>query len=60
MARKIQIFDELMKGFREGIARKKGCHVALRVTEIRRVKPTRPIKQRQNGRHDKVTPNLED
>jgi putative transcriptional regulator len=42
MAKKVQIFDELMEGFREAIARKKGNPVALRVTEIPRVKPMRP------------------
>jgi putative transcriptional regulator len=42
MAKKIQIFDALMKGFQDVIARKKGHKVALRVTEIPRVKPMRP------------------
>ncbi len=42
MAKKIQIFDSLMEGFQEAIARKKGHKVALRVTEIPRVKPMRP------------------
>jgi DNA-binding transcriptional regulator YiaG len=42
MAKKVQIFDELMEGFRDAIARKKGHAVALRVTEIPRVKPMRP------------------
>ena len=42
MAKKVQIFDELMEGFRDAIARKKGNAVALRVTEIPRVKPMRP------------------
>ena len=42
MAKKIQIFDELMEGFRNAIARKKGHQVALRVTEIPRVKLMRP------------------
>ncbi len=37
MAKKIQIFDALMEGFQEAVARKKGCNVALRVTEIPRV-----------------------
>jgi hypothetical protein len=45
MAKKIQIFDELMEGFRDAIVRKKGRHVALRATEIRRAKPTRPAKK---------------
>jgi putative transcriptional regulator len=42
MPKKVQIFDELMEGFRDAIARKKGRAVALRVTEIPRVKPMRP------------------
>src|SRR5271169_5044837 len=42
MAKKIQIFDELMEGFRDAVARKKGHAVALRVTEIPRVKPMPP------------------
>jgi putative transcriptional regulator len=42
MPKKVQIFDELMEGFRDAIARKKGHTVALRVTEIPRVKPMRP------------------
>jgi putative transcriptional regulator len=42
MAKKIQIFDELMDGFRDAVSRKKGHNVALRVTEISRVKPMRP------------------
>ncbi len=42
MAKKIQIFDALMEGFQEAVARKKGRKVALRVTEIPRVKPMRP------------------
>lgn len=42
MPKKVQIFDELMEGFRDAIARKKGLPVALRVTEIPRVKPMRP------------------
>ena len=42
MATKIQIFDALMEGFQEAVARKKGRKVALRVTEIPRVKPMRP------------------
>ena len=42
MAKKIQIFDALMEGFRDAIAWKKGHNVALRVTEIPRVKPMRP------------------
>ncbi|MGC2527555.1 MAG: hypothetical protein WA639_07395 [Candidatus Acidiferrum sp.] len=42
MPKKVQIFEELMEGFRDAIARKKGRQVALRVTEIPRVKPMRP------------------
>ena len=42
MPKKIQIFDALMEGFHDAIARKKGHKVALRVTEIPRVKPMRP------------------
>jgi hypothetical protein len=41
MAKRVQIFDALMEGFRVAIARKKGRQVALRVTEIPRVKPKR-------------------
>lgn len=41
MAKKIQIFDELMDGFRDAIARKKGRHVALRVTQLRCLKHNR-------------------
>jgi hypothetical protein len=41
MPKKVQIFDELMEGFRDAIERKKGRRVALRVTEIRPVKPAR-------------------
>jgi hypothetical protein len=55
MAKTIQIFDELMDGFRDAIARKKGGHVALRVTEIRRANPKRPAKK-QRSRYDKATP----
>jgi hypothetical protein len=32
VTKKIRIFDELMKGFRDAIARKKGRRVALRIT----------------------------
>ena len=42
MAKKVQIFDAWMEGFKDAIARKKGHRVALRVTEIPRVKPMRP------------------
>jgi putative transcriptional regulator len=42
MPKKIQIFDPLMEGFQDAVARKKGLKVALRVTEIPRVKPMRP------------------
>ena len=42
MAKKVQIFDELMEGFRDAIAQRKGHAVALRITEIPRVKPMRP------------------
>jgi len=42
MPKKVQIFDELMEGFRDAIALKKGHPVALRVTEIPRVKSMRP------------------
>ncbi|MGC1618188.1 MAG: hypothetical protein WA765_06820 [Candidatus Acidiferrum sp.] len=41
MAKKIQIFDALMEGFRDAIARKKGYRVALRVTQLPRAKPMR-------------------
>lgn len=42
MPKKVQIFDALMEGFREAIARKRGQTVALGETEIPRVKPMRP------------------
>jgi putative transcriptional regulator len=42
MAKKIPVFDALMEGFQDAIARKKGHKVGLRVTEIPRVKPMRP------------------
>jgi putative transcriptional regulator len=42
MPKKIQIFDALMEGFQDAIARKKGHKVALRITEVPRVKPMRP------------------
>ena len=48
MAKNVQIFDELMEGFRDAIARKKGLPTALGVTEMPRVKhvrPTRPKKR---------------
>jgi len=41
MAKKIQIFDELMEGFRGAIARKKGHRVALRVTQLPRLRRNR-------------------
>jgi len=45
MAKKTQIFDELMEGFRYAIARKRGRRIALRVTEIRRANTPRPAKK---------------
>jgi hypothetical protein len=45
MARKIQIFNELMKGFRDAIARKRGNRVALRVTRLPRLKRPEPDKK---------------
>lgn len=42
MARKIQVFEGLMQGFRDSIALKKGRKTGLRVTEIPRVKPMKP------------------
>jgi putative transcriptional regulator len=42
MPKQVQIFDALMEGFRDAIARKKGHPVQLRVTEIPRVKPMHP------------------
>jgi putative transcriptional regulator len=42
VARKIQIFDELMAGFSDAIALKKGRKTALRITQIPRVKPMKP------------------
>lgn len=42
MPRKIQIFDDLMHGFEQAIALKKGRKVGLRITEIPRVKPMKP------------------
>jgi hypothetical protein len=38
MSKKIKIFDVLMEGFQDAIARKKGKQVALRIAEIPRVK----------------------
>ena len=55
MTKEIRIFDELMEGFRDAIARKKGRHVALRVTNIRRADPTRPAKKNRS-RSDEATP----
>lgn len=55
MPKKVQIFDELMAGFHDAIAQKKGRHVVLRVAEIRRANPSRPAKK-SRSRHDKVTP----
>jgi hypothetical protein len=57
MPKKVQIFDELMEGFRDAIARKKGRHVALRVTEIGRANPSRPAKENRS-RYDKAAPKL--
>lgn len=42
MTRKVQVFDELMAGFRDAIAQKKGRKTGLRITEIPRVKPMKP------------------
>lgn len=42
MTKKIQIFNELMEGFRDAIARKKDYRVALRVTRLPRLKRNRP------------------
>ena len=42
MTKKIQIFDALIQGFHDAIARKKGRHVSLRDTKIPRVRPIRP------------------
>jgi hypothetical protein len=56
MAKKIKIFDEMMEGFRDAIARKKGGHVALRVTGIRRANPARSARKNRS-RYDKATPN---
>jgi hypothetical protein len=41
MPKKVKFFDALMEGFRDAIARKKGRHVALRVTRLPRLKPRR-------------------
>ena len=49
MTKKIHIFDELMEGFRDVIARKKGRHVALRVTRLPRLKRNRPNKIKKIG-----------
>jgi hypothetical protein len=57
MPKKVQIFDDLMEGFRDAIARKKGRHVALRVTEIGRANPSRPAKENRS-RYDKAAPKL--
>ena len=47
MAKKNQIFDELMQGFQAAIARKKGQRVALRGTRLSRLKRNRlqPVKK---------------
>lgn len=42
MPKKTEIFDDLMEGFQDAIARKKGRRVGLRLTEIPRVKPMKP------------------
>ena len=49
VAKKVQIFDELMEGFRDAIARKKGRHVALRVTRLPRLKRNRPNQTKKIG-----------
>ncbi len=49
MAKKVQIFDELMEGFRNSIARKKGRHVTLRVTRLPRLRPTRSPKRKSSS-----------
>lgn len=41
MPKKVQIFDALMEGFREAIARKKGYRVGLRLTQILRARRKR-------------------
>jgi hypothetical protein len=46
MPKKVHIFDELMEGFRDAIARKKGRHVALRVTRLPLLKPRRSPKRK--------------
>jgi hypothetical protein len=57
MPKKVRIFDELIEGLRDAIARKKGRHVALRVTEIGRANPSRPAKK-SRSRYDKAAPKL--
>jgi putative transcriptional regulator len=42
MRRKVQVFDDLMAGFRDALALKKGGEPGLRVTTIPRVKPMKP------------------
>jgi putative transcriptional regulator len=42
MPKKVQVFDDLMAGFRDAIALKKGRRTGLRVTEVPRIKPMKP------------------
>lgn len=42
MRRKIKVFDDLMEGFRDAVALKRGRKVGLRITEIPSVKPMKP------------------
>ena len=49
MAKKIQIFNELMEGFREAIARKKGHGAVLRVTQLPRLRRNRGSQAKKIG-----------
>ncbi|MBV9073475.1 MAG: helix-turn-helix domain-containing protein [Acidobacteria bacterium] len=42
MPKRVHIFDDLMAGFRDAIALKKGRKADLRVTAVPRVKPMKP------------------
>jgi putative transcriptional regulator len=46
-AKKVQVFDDLMEGFREAIRYRNGKKVALRVTRFSPPKPIRPAEIRR-------------
>jgi hypothetical protein len=48
MTKKIRIFDELMEGFRDAIARK-GHRVALRLTQLPRLRGNRGSQAKKVG-----------